>query len=80
MSSVFKRKSETVEGKRKWGGGGGRNVIYLKTYFQRNNVHQAPTKSSDTTEAQGVTPDSPSQELRESDKLRPGVRSEEKLL
>ena len=78
MSSVFKRKSETVEGKRKWGEG--RNVIYLKTYFQRDNVHQAPTKSSDTTEAQGVTPGSPSQELRESDKLRPGVRREEKLL
>ena len=57
-----------------------RNVIYLKTYLERDNVPQATSESSDTTETQGVTPGSPSQELGESDKFRPGVRSEEKLL
>ena len=55
-------------------------MIYLKTYLERDNVPQATSESSDTTETQGVTPGSPSQELGESDKFRPGVRSEEKLL
>ena len=53
-----------------------RNVTYVK---KRDNVPQATSKSSDTTEAQGVTPGSPSQEFRESVKVPPGMRSGEKL-
>jgi len=49
-------------------------------YLERDNVLQATSKSSDTTEAQGVTPVSPNQEFRESVKVPPGMRSGEKLL
>ena len=42
---------------------------------EQDNVPKATGKSSDTTEAQGVTPGSPSQGLREPVKVPPGVRS-----
>ena len=57
-----------------------RNVAHVTTYLERDNVPRATSKSSDTTEAQGLTPGSPSQELRESVKLPPGMTSGEKLL
>ena len=55
-----------------------RNVTHVKKYLERDNVPQATSKSSDTTEA--VTPSSPSLELRESVKDPPGMRSGENLL
>ena len=55
-------------------------MTHVKKYLEPNNVPPATSKSSDTTEAQGVTPGSPSQELRESVKVLPGMTSREKLL
>ena len=55
-------------------------MTHVKKYLERDNVPQATSKSSDTTEAQGVTPGSPSQELRKSVKVPPGMTSGEKLL
>ena len=49
-----------------------RNVTHVKKYLERDNVPQATSKSSDTTDA--VTPSSPSPELRESVKVSPGMR------
>jgi len=56
-----------------------RNVTHVKKYLERDNVLQATSKSSDTTEAQGVTPGSPNQEFRESVKVPPGMSGGEKL-
>ena len=56
------------------------NVTHVKKYLERDNVPQATSKSSDTTEAQGVIPGSPNQELRESVKVPPKMSSGEKLL
>ena len=49
-----------------------RNVTHVKKYLERDNVPQATSKSSDTTDA--VTPSSPSPESRESVKVPPGMR------
>ena len=54
-----------------------RNVTHVN-YLERDNVPQAISKSSDTTEA--VTPSSRSLELRETVKDPPGMRSGENLL
>ena len=55
------------------------NVTHVKKYLERDNVPQATSKSSDTTEAQRVIPGSPKQELRESVKVPPKMSSGEKL-
>ena len=53
-------------------------MTHVKKYLERDNVPQATSKSSDTTEA--VTPSSPGLELRESVKDPPGMRRGENLL
>ena len=57
-----------------------RNVTLVKKYLERDSVPQTTSKSSETTEAQVVTPGSTNQEFRESVKVSPGMNSGEKLL
>ena len=73
LSTTYKQSRFTADGVQYR-----RNVTHVKKYLERDNVPQATSKSSDTTEA--VTPSSPSLELRESVKDPAGMRSGENLL